>query len=254
MQNAAFRAAAVDGVYVALRCSRAAFPAILDGIARAGGAGNVTVPHKQAALHAVEQGTAVVERTGVCNTFWLENGRVCGDNTDVAGFAATVTRTIGDPSGARALLLGAGGGARAVVCALLDAGVSAIAILNRSAERARELRERLDPAALQIRLIGHADELAGQAYDLVVNATTLGLHEGDAEPFDLTRLRHAGAVIDIVYRPGGTAWVRQARSLGIRAIDGVEMLLQQGAAAFELWWQRPAPIDAMRSALNSASS
>ncbi|HEV2149011.1 MAG TPA: hypothetical protein VGR37_16515, partial [Longimicrobiaceae bacterium] len=87
LQNAAFRAAGVDAVYVALQCGSGELPGLLRGIARAGGAGNVTVPHKEASALLLERRTGAVERTGACNCFWLEEGQVCGDNTDVAGFA-----------------------------------------------------------------------------------------------------------------------------------------------------------------------
>jgi shikimate dehydrogenase len=249
MQNAAFQAAAVDGVYVALQCSASAFPGLLQGIARARGAGNITVPHKLDACRFIEQPTALVQRTGACNTFWLENGHICGDNTDVTGFALMLQRTVRSLSGARVLLLGAGGAARAAACALLDANAGSITVVNRSPQRAVELRDQLDPAGLQLQLLAPDSKLDGESFDLVVNATSLGLHEGDAEPLDLSILRHAGAAIDVVYRPGGTAWIRRARALGVEAHDGLEMLIQQGAAAFERWWDRPAPVDAMRSAI-----
>jgi shikimate dehydrogenase len=112
MQNAAFRAAGVDGVYVALRCDAEHLPGLLRGIAAAGGAGNVTVPHKQRVAALVDTRTAAVERTGACNTFWAEDGRVCGDNTDVEGFRAAVRALVGAPAGRRGLRLGARGGPR----------------------------------------------------------------------------------------------------------------------------------------------
>jgi shikimate dehydrogenase len=251
MQNAAFRAAGLDGVYVALRCDGGDLPALLRGIARAGGAGNVTVPHKMAAAAALDCATEAVERTGACNTFWSENGRVCGDNTDVAGFDAAVRGLIGSPAGARVLLLGAGGAARAVVLALLDAGVDAIRLRNRSAERARMLQEALDPQRTRIN-VAPPDEPPGGDFDLVVNATPLGLAPDGAEPLDLARLGRVGAVIDLVYAPAGTRWVRSARERGLMAADGIAMLLGQGAASFARWWGRPAPVDVMRSALERA--
>src|SRR5690606_25709966 len=119
-QNAAFAAAGVDGVYIALRCEAEAVPGLMTGIARAGGAGNVTVPHKALAARLVDRATDAVRRTSACNTFWLEDGRIHGDNTDVAGVRSAMERLTGSVAGARVLLLGAGGAARAAVCALLD--------------------------------------------------------------------------------------------------------------------------------------
>lgn len=251
MQNAAFQAAGVDGIYVALRCNGDALPGLIRGIAHAGGAGNVTVPHKMAAAVVLDRATAAVERTGACNTFWLEDGGVCGDNTDVAGFSAAAGQLLGPLAGTRVLVLGAGGAARAVVLALLDAGAEGIWVRNRSVERAEMLREALDPRHARITLVA-PDALPAEDFDLVVNATRLGLAPDDGPPIDLERLGGVGAVMDLVYAPGGTRWVRSARERGLPAADGIAMLLGQGAASFALWWGRPAPMDAMRSALMSA--
>ncbi len=253
-QNEAFRAAGVDGVYFALRCDEAAFPGLLRGIALGGGGGNVTVPHKERAAALLDMQTSAVSRTGACNTFWSEKGRICGDNTDVAGFDAAVRRLIGSPAGSRVLIVGAGGAARAALCALLDAHVDAVTVWGRSLERAAALRERLDPNGRRVRVAQDAGAVHREGFDLVVNATPLGLHPGDPAPVDLQRLRRASAVLDLVYAPGETEWVRSARALGLRAADGRYMLLHQGAAAFERWWGRPAPIEAMTAALEAAAA
>ncbi|HEX7119466.1 MAG TPA: shikimate dehydrogenase [Longimicrobiales bacterium] len=252
-QNAAFEAVGVDGVYVALRCDAASVPGLLAGIARAGGGGNVTIPHKALAARTVEVATDAVRRTRACNTFWLEDGRIHGDNTDVAGFSAAARALVGSPAGARVLLLGAGGAASAAVCALLDDGVGAIDVVGRSPERVRALVAAFDAGA-RLRAAPGAAPPAGERYDLVVNATPLGLHAGDPWPLDLDGFPRVGAVLDLVYTPGETAWVRDARRRGIVAADGREMLVAQGAAAFERWWGRPAPIDAMRRALDAAAA
>jgi shikimate dehydrogenase len=251
-QNAAFRAAGVDGIYVGLRCDAEHAPSLLRAIARSGGAGNVTVPHKQLAARTIDVPTSAVERTGACNTFWLEDGRIHGDNTDVAGFVAAARALVGPLVGARVLLLGAGGAARAALCALLDARADSVLVLNRSTERAEELRAVFDASGRRVQVAADADILRREGFDLVVNATSLGLHETDAAPVDLRRILRVGAVLDLVYAPGGTAWVRHARELGLTVSDGLEMLLHQGAAAFERWWGRPAPIDTMRAALAEA--
>jgi shikimate dehydrogenase len=255
-QNAAFRASGADGVYLALRCDAASLPGLLLGIARAGGGGNVTVPHKTLAAEAVERRTAAVESTGACNTFWLEDGRVCGDNTDVAGFRAAVRALIGSPAGARVLLLGAGGAARAAVAALLDDGVDAIHLLNRTPARAAALLEAfptggpfpVDPGAVLRATTGEAS-LRAERYDLVVNATSLGLRGDDLLPLAFDAIGGCGAVLDLVYAPDETRWVHEARARGFPAADGLEMLVQQGAAAFTRWWGEPAPLEAMRDAL-----
>lgn len=249
-QNAALRAAGLDAVYVALRCDAAVFPDLLRGIARAGGAGNVTVPHKEAAALAVERHTAAVERTGACNTFWLEGGEVWGDNTDVAGFAGAARALLGrEPRGARVLLAGAGGAARAVLCALADAGADQVVVLNRTPERAAALAQAFGGGGPRLAVAGSAAELAGERFDLAVNATALGLRPDDPHPLPPDGGPELGAALDLVYAPDETAWVRAARERGVPAADGLEMLLRQGAAAFERWWGIPAPLDAMRAAL-----
>jgi len=250
-QNAAFRVERLDAVYLALRCEVDDAGNLLRGIARAGGAGNVTLPHKEIAAAAVDRPTDLVSRTGACNTFWLEDGRICGDNTDVAGFRAAVRAICARPAGARVLLLGAGGAARAALHGLMAEGVDAVVVRNRSGHRASDLLRTLGgPERERVTLRDLEADLSAERFDLVVNATSLGLRDGDATPLDLERLGGAGAVLDLVYSPGETEWVRRARQAGVPAADGLEMLIQQGAAAFERWWRRPPPLAAMRAAVH----
>jgi shikimate dehydrogenase len=248
VQNAAFGAADVDGVYVALRCDHKDLPAFIQALSRAGGGGNVTLPHKERAAAVLDAPSEAVRRTGACNTFWGEGGRVHGDNTDVEGFKRATTRFLeGPPEGFRVLLLGAGGAARASLVALLDQGVREVVILNRTTERARAVARRIGGERARVaETSGHLD---GERFDLVVNTTRLGLEEGDPLPFDLHKLARAGAVMDLVYGPEGTPFARAATGLGIHTTDGGEMLVQQGAVSFECWWESPAPVEAMRDAL-----
>jgi shikimate dehydrogenase len=248
IQNAAIRTAGLDGCYVPLRCSADDVGTLMRVIAAGGGGGNITVPHKQAAMRHIEHATPAVLRSGACNTFWLERGRLAGDNTDLAGFSAALTALIGAPTGIRALLIGAGGAARAAACALLDGGAAAVAILARDEKRAGRLREDLDAGGSRVRPVT-ADAAARESFDLIVNATPLGLAPSDPQPCRRDLLARAGAVLDFVYRPGETPWVREARALGLRAADGREMLLHQAAAAFTRWWDSPAPLHVMRAAL-----
>lgn len=251
IQNAAFRAEALDGAYVALRCGSEEVGPLVRGIARAGGGGNVTLPHKGRCAEAVEVSSEAVSRTGACNTYWLEDGRVHGDNTDVEGFRRALNTLLGrSAEGARVLLVGAGGAARAALLGLLDEGVADVTIANRTRERALELAAMLDPSRVTVSEEGRIPRGAG--FDVVVNATRLGLHAGDPLPVDLAGMGNGEAIMDLVYGPSGTSLVRQATALGIRAADGGEMLIQQGAVAFERWWSRPAPVEAMRAALASA--
>lgn len=251
-QNAGMRAAGVHATYVALRCDAADFPGLLRGIARAGGAGNVTVPHKRAAADLVDVATEALQRTGACNTFWSERGEIRGDNTDVEGFDAACRALIGSPAGARVLMLGAGGAARAAVAALMDGRADAVHVLNRSENGARALAAALDPKGRKVATLTPGAPLRREGYDLVVNATPRGLHPEDPLPLDLSVLARVGAALDLVYRPGGTRWVEEARRLQIDAADGTEMLLRQGAASFARWFDQAAPLDAMRAALDTS--
>lgn len=253
-QNAAIRALGLDAVFVALRCGADEFPGLLRGIARAGGGGNVTVPHKALAARTVERPSEAVRRTGACNAWWLEDGAIHGDNTDVAGARAAVAALLGrEPAGARVLLLGAGGAASAVVCALGDAGAGQIVIANRTPERARALAERFREVPIEV--AGSVDELAGERFDLAINSTSLGLKPADPLPLDLDASKLTiGAALDLVYAPAQTRWVHEMRARGIPAADGKEMLIQQGAAAFRRWWRQDPPLDVMRQALAEASA
>jgi shikimate dehydrogenase len=252
-QNAAIRHAGLDAVYVALPCAAGDVAALMRTLARTGGGGNVTVPHKGAAAACLDRASDLVRRTGACNTFWGEGSDLCGENTDVAGFTTAATALLPDPRGARVLVVGAGGGAAAAACALLDAGAGRVTLLNRTPARARTLAARLDPGARVVEVVTPDDPLADRAFDLVVNATSLGLRDNDDMPIDLRMIRVAGGALDLVCAAGGeTPWVRHARELGIPAADGTAMLLAQGGAAFRLWFGIEPPASVMEAALRQA--
>lgn len=253
-QNAAFRHAGVDGIYLALRCEAAAVSGLIRGIAGAGGGGNVTVPHKEVAARSVDRGTEAVRRTGACNTYWAEDGQIWGDNTDVVGFARAIEALLAGPvQGARVLLVGGGGAARAALAALADARAGEVVLLNRTRARAETLASLFRDAAIRIRIADREDTLNGESFDLAVNATPLGLRPGDPLPLSPKVSERVGAGFDMVYRRGGTSWVRSLRAAGVPATDGSEMLLWQGAAAFERWWHLSAPVEVMRAAIEQAT-
>ncbi|MGE0159184.1 MAG: shikimate dehydrogenase [Gemmatimonadales bacterium] len=251
IQNAAFAEAGVDGVYVAVRCAAEDLKGFMHGLARAGGGGNITLPHKEKAASTIDVPSEAVRRTGACNTFWGVDGKVHGDNTDVDGFRRAVrTFMHGSIDGLRALVLGAGGAARAALLGLLEEGAGEVLIYNRTAERARAVARRIGgQRARAVPLVQALDE---ERFDLVVNTTRLGLEPSDPTPVDLSRLGRVGAAMDLVYARDKTPFVRAAESLGVRSTDGMEMLVQQGAASFERWWGRPAPIEVMRATIGGA--
>ena len=253
IQNAAFQEAGVDGAYVALHCDAERMVGFMSGLGGAGGGGNVTLPHKEKAASVLDKPSEAVRRTGACNTFWGEDGKLCGDNTDVEGFGRALRHFLGgSPEGYRVLMLGAGGAARAALLSLVDAQAEDVLLLNRTVERARAVARRI--GGDRVRVAESRSDVDAGDFDLVVNTTRLGLGIDDELPLDLERLSRAGAVIDLVYGPGQTPFVTAAKRLGIPAVDGGEMLVHQGAVSFERWWGEPAPIDAMRRALEAARS
>lgn len=256
LQNAAFRHAGVDAVYVTRRADAEGVAVLMRALGRAGGGGNVTVPFKTLAAAALDRAAPAVTATGACNTFWWADGALCGDNTDVAGFLAAVRAVIADLADSRVLVLGAGGAARAVVYALLAEGAAEVQVANRTPARAEALARRLHEAAgcppERVRPISLAEAAAGEDLDLVVNATSLGLRPGDPLPMEPRPGAHR-ALFDLVYRRGGTAWTRAGTAAAIPAVEGTEMLVQQGAAAFRCWTGLAAPLEVMRAALEGAA-
>ena len=250
IHDAAFHALGLDAEYAAVRCDAADVPALMRALAQAGGGGNVTVPHKAVAAAALDTASDAVRATGACNTFWLEDGALAGDNTDVVGFERALRAFVGDPAEYDVLLLGAGGAAAAALHALLRAEVGRVTVYNRTHARALDMVARV--AGLEnprVRLVTSLDDVQSDPFDVAVNATTLGLRERDPLPLEVAANPMYAAAFDMVYAADGTPWTRAATAAGLPAADGKEMLLHQAAAAFERWWHREAPLEAMRAAL-----
>jgi len=231
-QNAALRSAGVPLSYEALDVLPAALPDVLRALTAEGAAGNVTIPHKEAAARLSARLTPLARHVAAVNTFWVgPDGALVGDNTDVGGFDAAVRCLLGaTPAGVRVALVGAGGAAAAVLAAVERWPGCHAAVWNRTGERAEALAARFPAVASAEEFL--ADAIRGA--DLVVNATTIGLHSDDI-PMNPALLRRTAAVVDLVYRAGETRWVRLARARGLRACDGLPMLIEQGALAFERW-------------------
>jgi len=243
MHEAAFRALDLEGWrYQKLPVPPDLLAETLDALPRSGFVGaNVTVPHKEPALVLADEASDTANGVGAANTLVFKaDGTMAAENTDVGGLLAALPVP---PEGKRVLVLGAGGSARAAVYALALAGASEISVLNRTHARAVELA-----GALDARAVG-----AAGAADVLVNCTSVGLDDVDAMPVDTDLLGDVGAVVDLVYRPGGTALVRAARERGLPCADGLEILVQQGARSFAIWTGREAPLDAMRAAVADPS-
>lgn len=214
---------------------------------------NVTVPHKLAVMPLLDEVAPLARRAGAVNTLLHRQGRLLGENTDVHGFAAALTEVCRDPAARRTLILGAGGAARAVLLALEGAGAGEITIANRDPDRAARLAADFAPTPIRLVSPGGADlrrELATTT--LLVNATSLGWHPGEAPlPLDLLAALPAGAlVVDLTYRD--TDLLVAARAHGLATLDGLSMLVHQGARALELWTGRPAPLSVMLDAARRA--
>ena len=242
MHNAAFRALGVDAVYVPLCCSASDLGSLLGVIVRAGGGGNITVPHKEQALSWVDRPSDRVTDLGACNTFWNEAGKVAGDNTDVDGVLAALDRM--EAPASAWYVAGTGGGARAVVGAARERGAS-VAVRSRDAGRRQRFEEWI---------VAHGVRLTpASECEVLINATPQGLQPGDHLPIALDEAPRAQVAFDMVYTRGETAWVRGMRHSGLRAADGRDMLVAQGGAAFTRWFpDEDAPLEIMRAAVDDA--
>ena len=247
MHNAAFRALGLDAVYVALRVAPESLPAFLAMQVATQGAGNVTVPHKEAVERSVARKTDVCARVGACNTFWTDGGEMIGDNTDVYGVGAALAKIGADRKGERWLVVGTGGSARATAVTAADRGVT-LCVRSRDGERAKAFAAWASGIGVPTTVATGPVEV-----DVAINATPLGLAGHDPLPVDVNHIPGVQRALDLVYAPGETRWVRALRERGIEAADGREMLVQQGAAAFERFFPgTAAPTEVMRAAVQRA--
>jgi shikimate dehydrogenase len=244
MHNAALAAVGLDGWrYQLLPVPPELFDETVPSLRRAGFRGaNVTIPHKAAALALATDQTERAASIGAANTLTFEpGGEIVADNTDAPALIAALPFVA---RGRTAVVLGAGGSARAVVWALAGAGAREVLIWNRSPTRARELADDLGATALE------GSQPPPDA-DILVNCTSVGLDGGDpfgALPLMADGLADYGCVVDLVYTPSGTRLIDAAASAGTATVDGLEILVGQGALSFERFTGRPAPLDVMRAA------
>jgi len=246
-----FEAYGIDGAYVTLPVRPGELERALRGLAALGMRGcNVTVPHKEGACAIVDRRSARAERIGAVNLVTVaEDGTLEGDNTDATGFMGSLRHA--DPSfranRGPAVVVGAGGAARAVVWALLDAGAPAVRLVNRTRARAQAL------AGPGVEVVAWADRAAAvDGAALLVNTTTAGLAGHDPLDLDLAALPPDALVADIIYVPRETPLLRAARARGNRVAPGLPMLLHQAVPAFEAWFGvRPAVTDDLISQITA---
>jgi shikimate dehydrogenase len=264
MQNAALSASKIDMQYARFHIranelkSALRFLRDLDFIGI-----NSTVPHKIAALTQIDDADESASRAGAVNTIRVREKKLIGSNTDGEGFLRAIRSEFSvDLRDLRVMLIGAGGGtghAIAWQCALENC--ERLVLVNRTYEKAQALAERLRPYFAGPRVLGPVARLEAVAWeesalraqlvdiDLVVNATPLGMNPSDPSPIPARLLAPHHMIFDCVYGPSKTSFLRAADEAGARGANGVSMLLHQGALSFSIWFDREAPIDAMRKAL-----
>ena len=259
-QQAALDHLGIPAAYRAYAVPTAAVPDFIPALRSPGIIGiNVTVPHKEAVIPLLDDIDDWAAEAGAVNTIVNRNGRLSGYNTDGYGFLRALQESASfDPSGKRVLVLGAGGSARGVVQALLRADITHLSIANRTPTRAHTLAQLATERATPAIAFGLNDPALPAALadaDLIINCTSLGMRHGpDATASPLTGhpIPPHSLVYDLVYNPMQTPLLRQADAAGAATLGGIAMLVYQGAASFEHWFNRPAPVDIMMAAATAA--
>jgi shikimate dehydrogenase len=253
MMNAAFEAAGIDGVYLALRVGEPALGTVMGALRHVGCGGiNVTAPHKQAVIPFLDRLSATAEKAGSVNTIVFDEGKLVGHSTDGEGLVAALEQHIGAAIRDKTILiLGAGGAVRGVLPALTARGARQIVIANRSVAKAESLSREFGTGGTLVPspLAGPVVTDAIKRADIVLNATAIPVTSGTFCDIDLAALRPHALVFDMNYgtAPAGVGQILSRHSIGYS--DGRAMLLFQGAASFALWTRQDPPLSVMRSAL-----
>jgi shikimate dehydrogenase len=246
--NAAFAAAGLDLVYVALQVPAGEGAAAAEAMRTLGISGlSVTMPHKEDVISALDELSAAAQALGAVNCIVNTEGHLVGHNTDGAGFIAALGDVDFDPNGKSVLVLGAGGAARAVTLALVEAGAAAVGVFNRSPGRAELAASGAGDAASAVGPEALADFTASA--DLVVNATPVGMDPDDGSPLPIELIERHHLVADLIYHPAVTPLLAAADAAGATTINGEGMLLLQAAEAFRLMTGVEPPVGAMRKAM-----
>lgn len=254
MHNAALRVTDLDYVYVPFHVLPEKLEQAVEAIRALGMAGvNVTIPHKERVIEFLDEVADSARRIGSVNTIINDHDRLEGESTDGPGFLRSIEAEWGKIDGCRGLILGAGGSAKAIAFALAEIGCRLV-IANRTLARAEELSGGLNAVygkavsrAVGLEREVLAEEIRGM--DLLVNSTSLGMHpDADSIPIPPDLLHSKLLVYDLVYNPLETRLIVEAQARGARAMNGLKMLVYQGALSFEMWTGRKAPVDVMEKA------
>ncbi|MBW4617762.1 MAG: shikimate dehydrogenase [Cyanosarcina radialis HA8281-LM2] len=260
MHNAAIANLQLDYVYIPLAIAPENLAIAVDGLMAIELQGfNVTIPHKEAIFQLLsEKGEVdrIAHAVGAVNTVSRRDRTWCGTNTDIAGFLAPLQQCDRDWSQTEATILGYGGAARAVVAACAKLGCDRVNVVGRDPKKLEEFGKSWVNSPLSVNLSLHQwqelPELMAKT-SLLVNATPVGMgnrsHQSPVDAEVMAKLPSGAIAYDLIYNPNPTLFLQQARSQGKMAIDGLEMLICQGAAALEIWLQQPAPLEIMRQAL-----
>ncbi|MEM3647590.1 MAG: shikimate dehydrogenase [Thermoproteota archaeon] len=246
MHNRVLRKLGLDAVYLALRVTSDMLSSFISFVRLNNVLGfNVTIPHKVAVTRLLDRLDESAELAGCVNTVRMRNGILEGFNTDVKGVEKPL-RQAGFQGGGMAVIIGAGGGARAAVLALLSMGCNVV-VLNRSVERALSLKKHFAERGFNVEVKG-LDEAPGvlSKADVVVNATPVGMNSWET-PFSTEFLKKDQVLLDMVYTPHPTRLVKEASEKGVVSIPGLEMLVNQAAESFEIWFGIKPPLDEMRN-------
>jgi shikimate dehydrogenase len=260
MHNAALRYLGLDWVYVPFAVNPEQVARAVEGVRGLGLVGvNVTIPHKAAVLPYLDDATPEVWLLGACNTILNDDGFLRGENTDVQGFLRSVGEAGWELTGRPVVLVGAGGSARAVALAALQAGAASVTVVNRTLSRAEELVAALAPVAASVPLSALAlsdpeTPAAVAGAEVVVDCTSVGMYpRPEVPPVIPGEWLHSGQLVcDLTYNPRRTALLRAAAAAGAEPLEGTGMLVHQGALSLEKWTGQPAPVQVMRRALHKA--
>jgi shikimate dehydrogenase len=255
MHNAAFAVSGLDYVYLPLPTPPELLPQAVAGLTALGFTGvNVTIPHKVAIIDLLDELDASAGLVGAVNTVVVSNGRLIGYNTDAGGYIGSLVAAGVSVAAKDAVVLGAGGAARAVVAGLIENGITSVAIGARSADKANAIANRFAGSGLPVNGITWESPAFAETVakaDIIVNTTPLGMYPDTmSQPqLDWESLKPSAVISDLVYNPLKTSFLAEAEQRGHFVVSGEGMLLEQGALAFSLWTGCPAPRPVMRQAL-----
>jgi len=254
MQNAGFNSAGIKADYSLVEVSPDKMDIVIPEMKNEFCGWNCTVPHKQHIIEFLDDMDETAKVLGSVNTVVNSNGKLKGFSTDGYGMEISIKESFNqDIAGNSFLFIGAGGAARAVALYFALQGAARIAVLNRTVEKAEALSKEISEVNAKIETTAdtiNSRDFDPTIYNIVIQCTSLGLHEGDPSPYDVSRLKPNQNVVDMIYKE--TDFLKKAQGLGCKTADGRGMLLFQGVRAWEIWTGKKAPVEDMRKALYDA--